>query len=125
MTIITCSSRVVRRSAFPRTGLIVGLLLIGMLLGACTEKTWRPANERVWTEAELNGLRGKSRDDIREFLGAPTGLYTIDAKGRWHYPHMKVEDPETRTQYEATVKIYFSQLGEQRATIIEITKQTE
>jgi outer membrane protein assembly factor BamE (lipoprotein component of BamABCDE complex) len=125
MTTHSCGSRVFRCTAFHGASMIILLLLCGMLLGACTEKTWRPANERIWTEAELKGLRGKTRDDIREFLGSPTGLYTTDAKGRWHYPHMKVEDPETQTRYEATVKIYFSQLGEQRATIIEITKRTD
>ena len=105
--------------------MIILCVLFGVLLAGCSEKTWRPASERIWTEAELKGLRGKTRDDIREFLGPPTGLYTIDEKGRWHYPHMKIEDPETRTRYEATVKVYFSQLGEQRATIIEITKRTD
>lgn len=114
-----------RRSGVGARTVIVLALACAVLLGACTEKSWRPANERVYTEAELKGLRGKSRDEIREFLGAPTGLYTTDAKGRWHYPHMKIEDPETRTRFEATVKIYFSQLGEQRATIIEITKRTD
>lgn len=124
MTGISHDGKSRRRSGIG-AGMIVLVLLGAVLLGACTEKSWRPANERIYTEAELKGLRGKSRDDIREFLGAPTGLYTNDAKGRWHYPHMKIEDPETRTRYEATVKVYFSQLGEQRATIIEITKRTD
>lgn len=100
------------------------LLWTGILTG-CTEKSWRPASDKVFTEAELQGLRGRTRDEVREFLGEPRGLYTIDAKGRWHYPHMKISDPETRSQFEATVLIYFSQLGEHRVTIIEITKRTE
>jgi hypothetical protein len=79
----------------------------------------------VHTVADLKALKGKTRDEVREYLGEPKGLYTIDAKGRWHYPHMKIEDTETRERYEATVLIYFSQLGEQRVTIIEITKRTE
>ena len=110
-----------RREAVTRFLVIV---LLAMTAG-CTEKSWRPASDRVYTEAELNGLRGRTRDEVREFLGEPRGLYTIDAKGRWHYPHMKIEDPETRQRFEATVLIYFSQLGEHRVTIIDITKRTE
>jgi hypothetical protein len=101
------------------------LILVTVLVVGCTEKSWRPASEKVYTEAELQGLKGRTRDEVREFLGEPRGLYTIDAKGRWHYPHMKIEDPETRSQFEATVLIYFSQLGEHRVTIIEITKRTD
>ena len=105
--------------------LCLGTLLLGFLLGGCSEKSWRPSSERVFTEAELKGLQGRTRDEVREFLGEPKGLYTTDAKGRWHYPHMKIEIPETRERYEATVLIYFSQQGEQRVTIIDITKRTE
>ncbi len=101
------------------------LVALAMVSAGCTEKTWRPASDKVYTEAELNGLRGRTRDEVRDLLGEPRGLYTIDAKGRWHYPHMKIEDPETRQQFEATVLIYFSQLGEHRVTIIDITKRTE
>ncbi len=101
------------------------LLLCTAMLTGCKEKSWRPASDKVFTEAELQGLRGRTRDEVREYLGEPRGLYTIDAKGRWHYPHMRIEDPETRSQFEATVLIYFSQLGEHRVTIIEITKRTE
>jgi hypothetical protein len=125
MTPISCASMIFVRPGTHVSSLIVLCVLFGVLLAGCSEKTWRPASERIWTEAELKGLRGKTRDDIREMLGPPTGLYTIDEKGRWHYPNMKIEDPETRTRYEATVKVYFSQLGEQRATIIEITKRTD
>lgn len=103
----------------------VAVLLVALAVAGCGEGEWRPSSDRLWTEAELQGLRGKTRDEVREVLGDPTGLYTIDAKGRWHYPHMKIEETETRKRYEATVKIYFSQLGEQRATIIEITKRTD
>ncbi len=105
--------------------MMVLVLLVCCAAGGCSERSWRPGSERAYTEAELKGLRGRSRDEVREFLGPPKGLYTIDAKGRWHYPQMKIEDPETRGQYEATVLIYFSQLGEQRVTIVEITKRTE
>jgi hypothetical protein len=102
-----------------------GVLFLAMVYTGCSEKNWRPASDRVYTEAEINALKGHTRDEVREFLGEPRGLYTIDAKGRWHYPHMKIEDPETRTRFEATVLIYFSQLGEHRVTIIDITKRTE
>jgi hypothetical protein len=101
------------------------VLIAGAWTTGCSEKNWRPASDAVYTVADLKALKGKTRDEVRERLGEPKGLYTIDAKGRWHYPHMKIEDTETRETYEATVLIYFSQLGEQRATIIEITKRTE
>jgi hypothetical protein len=105
--------------------LSLDVLVFVLSCAGCSEKSWRPASDRTYTEAEINGLRGRTRDEVREFLGEPRGLYTIDAKGRWHYPHMKIEDPETRAQFVATVLIYFSQLGEHRVTIIEITKRTE
>lgn len=101
------------------------VLLAGVWYAGCSEKNWRPASEAVHTVAELKALRGRTRDEVREFLGEPRGLYTLDAKGRWHYPHMRIEDTETREQYEATVLIYFSQLGEQRVTIIEIKQRTD
>ncbi|MBP1691998.1 MAG: hypothetical protein H6Q32_1350 [Bacteroidetes bacterium] len=100
--------------------LVVGLALFW---SACGDSKWRPSSEKVWTVAELKSLQGKTRDEVREILGPPTGLYTIDAKGRWHYPHMNVTDQESGEPWVATVKVYFSQLGEQRATIIEITKR--
>jgi hypothetical protein len=110
----------------PRAGeLGLAVCIILLTITGCSEKQWRPSSDRVYTEAELKGLQGRTRDDVRAFLGDPKGLYTIDAKGRWHYPHLKVEVPENREQYEATVLIYFSQMGEQRVTIVEITKRTE
>jgi hypothetical protein len=104
-----------------RMAILLAACLI--LVPACSETNWRPASDAVWTESELKNLEGKTREEIKEVLGAPTGLYTIDAKGRWHYPHMNVIDRETGETVTATVKIYFSQLGDQRATIIEITKR--
>lgn len=95
-----------------------------LVLGACKESSWRPSSDTVWTEAELKALQGKTRDEIREVLGPPTGLYTIDAKGRWHYPHVKVEGDQPGETEEVTLKIYFSQFGEHRATIIDITRRT-
>ena len=116
-----------RGAACVRYAVAIRCLVLVLLVtsAGCTEKSWRPASDKVYTEAELNGLRGRTRDEVRDLLGEPRGLYTTDAKGRWHYPHMKIEDPETRQRFEATVLIYFSQLGEHRVTIIEITKRTE
>ncbi len=99
------------------------LLLVLVALAGCSESSWRPSSERVWAEAELKGLQGKTRDEVREILGSPTGLYTIDAKGRWHYAHMKLEGDRREKSEEVSVMIYFSQFGEHRVTIIDIVRQ--
>jgi len=76
--------------------------------------------DRLWSEAELKGLQGKTRDEIQDLLGKPKGLYTYDSKGRWHYPHVLLQPEGTGQPVPASVTVYFSQFGEHRVTIVEI-----
>jgi hypothetical protein len=98
--------------------LAVSLLLV--LFAGCKNSAGRGVEDRVWSEAELKGLQGKTREEVQELLGKPKGLYTYDSKGRWHYPRVLVQPEGTREPAPASVTVYFSQFGEHRVTIVDI-----
>ena len=100
------------------------VVLVLVLLSSC-RKSWEVESQKVWTIGELKGLQGKSRDEIREILGKPNGLYTYDSKGRWHYPNILVSSEGAGEPKRMTVMIYFSQLGEHRSTIIDVLERFE
>jgi hypothetical protein len=95
---------------------VVSILLL--CLAACTQGP--EGKSRIWTASEIQTLRGKSREDIRQLLGRPTGFYTIEAKGRWHYPDMLVATEPGKTPEKKSVIIYFSEIGDHRCTIVDI-----
>lgn len=106
-------------------GLLIPLLL-SLVSGACDRNPpGHKLDSRVWTESELKSLQGKTRDDIRNALGKPTGLLTYDSKNRWHYPSILVKFPEVPEPKRMSVIVYFSQFGEHRSTIIDITDRLE
>ena len=103
--------------------LVVLLTASGLLLSACKSTVETKGPEGVWSVADLLALRGKTREEVRERLGRPRGLYTIDSKGRWHYPNVLVREEGSREPKKMTVMVYFSKFGEHRATIIEIREK--
>jgi outer membrane protein assembly factor BamE (lipoprotein component of BamABCDE complex) len=103
-------------------GMVILAVAGALLLGGCRSSV-ENGPEGVWSVADLHSLRGKTRDEVRERLGRPTGLYTIDSKGRWHYPHVQVLEEGSREPKRMTVMVYFSKFGEHRATIIEIREK--
>jgi len=104
-----------------RPVLLFFVLLIAA--GCSSDKNDRP--EVVWTEPELKALQGKTRDEVREALGDPTGLYTYDAKDRWHYSNVTLAGDQPGSTEPAAVLVYFSKFGEHRATIIEIRRRAD
>jgi hypothetical protein len=100
------------------------ILVVLFIAAGCTAQK-HDSPERVWTEAELKALQGKTRDEIQEILGPPKGLYTYDTKDRWHYSHILLSGPDPGAAENVAVLIYFSKFGEHRATIIEIRRHTE
>jgi hypothetical protein len=103
--------------------LLAILIAVGLVLGSCKSWVEIEPSSKVWTVAELQGLRGKTREEIRNILGKPRGLYTIDSKGRWHYPNVQVLEEGEREPRKLTVMVYFSKFGEQRSTLIEIRER--
>ncbi len=107
------------------SGIFAGVLVLFIVLGmlsSCRRSTEPNPREKIWTMNELKGLQGKSRDEIREMLGFPNGLYTYDSKGRWHYSGVLVSVEGEVKPKPMTVMVYFSQFGENRSTIIEVTE---
>ena len=103
----------------------VGLLAAALLTGGC-KRTWDvKESAREWSRAELRGLQGKTRDEVKDLLGAPGGMYTFDSKGRWHFPHVLVREEGEAQGRRMSVLVYFSQLGDHRATIIEVLDRWE
>jgi outer membrane protein assembly factor BamE (lipoprotein component of BamABCDE complex) len=103
------------------------LLLVFALLIAvagCT-KVRDDFTGRVWTEPELKALQGKTRDEVREALGEPRGLYTYDSKDRWHYSKILIAGGQAGAVEEVALLIYFSKFGEHRVTIVEIRRRAE
>ena len=98
----------------------LALLLLLTLSAGCKGSPGHRVEDRVWSEGELKGLQGKTRDEVQEILGQPKGLYTYDSKGRWHYPRVLLEPAGTGEPTPASVTVYFSQFGEHRVTIVEI-----
>ena len=58
-------------------------------------------------------------------MGKATGLYTIDAKGRWHYPSVLVQFEAEPQPRKMTVMVYFSKFGEQRCTMVDIMERLD
>jgi hypothetical protein len=103
----------------------VGLLAAGLLTGGC-KRTWdAKESDREWSRAELRGLQGKTREEVKDLLGEPGGMYTFDSKGRWHFPHVLVREEGEPQARRMSVLVYFSQFGEHRATIIEVLDRWE
>jgi hypothetical protein len=103
--------------------LLLILVVLFIAAGCTSQHTDTP--ERVWLEAELKALQGKTRDEVREALGPPKGLYTYDSKDRWHYSHILLAGEQPGSSENVAVLVYFSKFGEHRATIIEIRRHTE
>jgi outer membrane protein assembly factor BamE (lipoprotein component of BamABCDE complex) len=101
------------------------LLALSLLFGCDQNPPGHRLDARVWTESELRSLQGKTRDEIQATLGKPTGLLTYDEKNRWHYPNLLVKFPDGREPRRMSALIYFSQFGEHRSTIIDITDRLE
>lgn len=100
------------------------ILVVFFTVVGCTSPQHDQA-PRVWTESELKGLQGKTRDDVREVLGEPKGLYTYDSKDRWHYSKIFIVGDQPGTTEQVSLLIYFSKFGEHRVTIIEIRHSLE
>lgn len=100
------------------------ILACFVAVAGCTSHKNDPP-DRVWTEPELKALQGKTRDEVRETLGEPIGLYTYDSKDRWHYSKILIAGDRPGTSEEVALLIYFSKLGEHRVTIIEIRRRAE
>ena len=97
--------------------------IIALTLLSCAKEEERKA--RVWTEFEIKSLRGKTRDEVRALLGKPSGFYTMEAKGRWHYPGMLIAREGTSIPDTKGVIVYFSELGDHRCTIVDIMDRWE
>jgi hypothetical protein len=100
------------------------ILVILFVVAGCTSQK-QDVPERVWMEAELKALQGKTRDEVREALGPPKGLYTYDSKDRWHYSHVLLAGGQPGVTEDVAVLVYFSKFGEHRATLIEIKRHSE
>ena len=105
---------------------LMALLLTGIMaasLLSCAKKEEQKV--RIWTEFEIKSLKGKTRDEVRAVLGKPTGFYTMEAKGRWHYPGMLIAREGSSTPDTKGVIVYFSELGDHRCTIVDIMDRWE
>jgi len=101
------------------------LILVSLFLipGCASQKDDKAA--KVWSAHELKGLQGKTREEIRELLGEPKGLYTYDSKDRWHYSKVFIDGDRPGEPEQVALLIYFSKFGEHRATIVEIRRNPE
>jgi outer membrane protein assembly factor BamE (lipoprotein component of BamABCDE complex) len=108
-----------------KVSMFFAVVLLFCLSYSCRKSFEQSPSTRVWTIAELKALQGKTRDEIKEALGAPSGLYTYDAKGRWHYPTVLVSLEGAREPKRMSVMVYFSQFGEHRSTIVEVVDRPE
>ena len=103
--------------------LLLTTILVAVLAGCTSRQGDHP--ERMWTEPELKSLQGKTRDEVRDLLGDPNGLYTFDSKDRWHFAHVLLQNDRPGSSERVSVLVYFSKFGEHRATIIEIRHRSE
>ena len=97
---------------------ILTLIALALLVGGCHSA--KQAKGQKWTESELMMLQGKTRDEVKEVLGKPDGFYTRSQEGRWHYSNILLDQEGAGSPKKVWVVIYFSQAGDQRATIVEI-----
>jgi hypothetical protein len=98
----------------------LALAVLIALSAGCKSSPGHRVEDRLWSEGELKALQGKTREEIQELLGKPTGLYTYDSKGRWHYPRVLLQPEGTGEPAPASVTVYFSQFGEHRVTIVDV-----
>ena len=98
--------------------LFIGLLAFMLAFPACGRKS-DSAREKVHSMLELQSLRGKTRDEITEIMGRPNGAYTREPQGRWHYSRVRVSSDGAGSPREIWMLIYFSQIGDQRSTVID------
>lgn len=99
---------------------MLALLALLALSAGCKNSPGHRVEDRTWSEAELTGLQGKTREEVQDLLGQPKGLYTYDSKGRWHYPRVLLHPEGAGESTPVSVTVYFSQFGEHRVTIVDI-----
>ncbi len=102
----------------PKTA-IAAIVIVALAFASCSDRN-KTSSDKVWTTIELKSLQGKTRDEIRDLLGAPNGIYTIDSKGRWHYSNILLSSEGAGKPKKVWVLLYFSQLGEQRVSAVDI-----
>jgi outer membrane protein assembly factor BamE (lipoprotein component of BamABCDE complex) len=117
---ITGTIRRISQMRFMRL-LLAGIIAVTLL--SCAKEEAHKA--RIWTDFEIKSLKGKTRDEVRTILGKPTGFYTMEAKGRWHYPGMLIAREGSSTPDTKSVIVYFSELGDHRCTIVDIMDRWE
>ena len=105
--------------------LISAVLACGMVSFSCVDPIPKGGTDKVWTVRELQGMKGKTRDEVRAEMGKATGLYTIDAKGRWHYASVPIKYESELEPRKMTVMVYFSKFGEHRCTMIEVLERLD
>ena len=103
--------------------LVPALFLLCTVPAGCSKVEKKP--DRVWTMSELQNLRGKTKDEVREALGPPGGLMTYDSKGRWHYPNMLLSSEGAGEPKRVSLLVYFSEVGEQRVTMVNLFNPAE
>jgi hypothetical protein len=103
--------------------LFISLLALILLSAGCGSASHHKGQK--WTVSELKGLQGKTRDEVREVLGTPNGFYTRSAEGRWHYSDLLLDPADGSDPRKVWIVIYFSQFGDQRATLVEIHDKLE
>jgi outer membrane protein assembly factor BamE (lipoprotein component of BamABCDE complex) len=100
------------------------MMILAAAIAGCTSRQGE-RHDQAWTERELKSLQGKTRDEVRDLLGNPNGLYTFDSKDRWHFANVLLQHDQPGSSERVSVLVYFSKLGEHRATIIEIRHRSE
>ena len=100
------------------------LIICSLVLAGCSRKQEEKAT-KVWSSVELKSLQGKTRDEVREVLGPPNGIYTIDSKGRWRYSNIFLSAEGVGKPKKVWVFIYFSQYGEPRVSSVDINESKD
>ena len=103
---------------------IAFLIMTSLVLSDCSRRSEDKA-AKVWSTIELKSLQGKTRDEVRDLLGPPNGIFTIDAKGRWHYSNIFLSTEGAGKPKRVWVFIYFSQYGEPRVSSVDINDSKE
>ena len=101
------------------TVMVLLTLILSLSTISCRQNSDPQKPRKVWTEAELNGLKGRTREEVRDALGEPSGLLTVDAKGRWEYPNLLISAGDGSPTHSSSLLIYFSEQGERRVTIVD------
>jgi len=116
-------AEVMSRPLYDHIWLAAAMLCAVTLVASCQRKP-EPVETHVWTARELLALRGQTRDEVRSKLGSPNGFFTRNAEGRWHYSNLLVDEEGAGPPKKMWMVIYFSQFGEQRATLVELHEHT-